>query len=261
MRPLFAILLTVALAACGRVNNFIDAGDDDSTAHDSGGEIDGPVAVCGNGMVEEGETCDPCTACAAEATTCFTETGSAANCDLVCHVPVQACGPSDACCPYVEGSNGASCNQPNDGNCAGPFWQFEQINWAPLAWTAGQSLSVNIYGINPGDSILFTTCTPDGSQNTDDTVITSVVDNNNVTLAANDDDSNDPGILPRMAGWHCDVAGGPLNLSTAPTNDGGAIVGAGVFRVTVTWRGFNAATPGSAKLYMWWNGTSSPNAG
>jgi hypothetical protein len=73
--------------------------------------------VCGNGVVENGETCDPIASCPAtcddgNACTIDAMTGSPATCNSVCtHVAQTACISFDGCCP-------AGCNANNDADCA-----------------------------------------------------------------------------------------------------------------------------------------------
>lgn len=218
---------------------------------------------CGNNIVEMGEICDGnCPACPAESLTCFTQqTGSAATCDVTCHVPKQTCSTGDTCCPFIAPAAGMACSTDTDAECRASAWQFREVTWAPRTWTVNTLASVLIYGIVPGDSMLLTTCTPDGSVNGSDTVITQVVDNNGAVFAAASDDTTDPGALPRLAGWNCtSTAATGFPLSTAPANPGGAIVPPNVFRLTVTFGGRNGSA-GTAKLFIWWNGTSTPNPG
>jgi len=71
---------------------------------------------CGNNAIEDGETCDPQSACPTscdDGDPCTTDmqTGSAAQCNVNCtHEPVVAPKNGDGCCP----SNG---NANNDGDC------------------------------------------------------------------------------------------------------------------------------------------------
>lgn len=210
-----------------------------------------------------GEKCDGnCPTCAAESLTCFKQqSGSAATCDVECHIPQQTCAAGDMCCPFVMGTNGASCSMSTDTDCAGTSWRFTEVNWVTQTWAMGQSVTSRIYGINPGDSLLVTTCTPDGSANTADTLIVSVVDNNQNTLFTANDDTTDAGALPRLAGWNCtSTAAAGFPMSTAPANPGGFIAKPNTYRIDVTLGGKNGAA-GTAKLYIWWNGTSFPNSG
>ena len=218
---------------------------------------------CGNNVVEMGETCDGnCPTCAAETLTCFTQqTGTAANCDVTCHIPQQTCTAGDTCCPFVMGQGGNACSMSTDSDCRGAMWKFVEVDWGNArTWVANGTVTNRIYGINGGDSILLTTCTPDGSANTSDTVILKVADQNGVVYSANQDDTMDPGALPRLAGWHCEGATAGFPMSTAPQNPGGFIVGANSGILDVTLGGHNGAA-GSARLFIWWNGTSFPNSG
>lgn len=74
-------------------------------------------ASCGNGVIDEGETCDPPASCPADCIdsdpcTDDTITGSAANCNVDCpHTLVAECSiVGDGCCPAV-------CNSLNDDDC------------------------------------------------------------------------------------------------------------------------------------------------
>ncbi len=74
-------------------------------------------AVCGNGVVESGETCDPPSSCPnscddADACTDDVQTGSASTCNVVCsHQTITTCSSGDGCCP-------AGCNANNDSDCS-----------------------------------------------------------------------------------------------------------------------------------------------
>jgi hypothetical protein len=73
--------------------------------------------VCGNGLLETGEQCDPpatCpTTCPSRGCTRFALTGSAAMCSAACAEagPVTTCGPTEGCCP-------AGCTPATDGDCS-----------------------------------------------------------------------------------------------------------------------------------------------
>ena len=77
--------------------------------------IGGPV--CGNSIVEAGETCDPpanCPTACDDSNSCTTDTltGSAANCDAACnYAPISACTGGDGCCP-------AGCDATTDTDCS-----------------------------------------------------------------------------------------------------------------------------------------------
>ncbi|HKP58476.1 MAG TPA: DUF4215 domain-containing protein [Polyangiales bacterium] len=74
------------------------------------------AVMCGNSVVETGETCDPpssCTPCTSD-NPCLSArgTGSSTTCNLRCDlVPITQCRNSDRCCP-------AGCNSTNDRDCS-----------------------------------------------------------------------------------------------------------------------------------------------
>jgi hypothetical protein len=158
------------------------------------------------------------------------------------------------------GQSGA-CGSAADSDCTGTTWKYTEVDWVPQTWTAGASVTSAIYGMEPGDSVLLTTCTPDNIINASDTLIVQVVDNNNNTLVTAADDTTDPAAIPRLAGWDCtSTASAGFPMSTAPQNPGGFTIGPNVYRINVTLGGKNGAA-GSARLYIWWNGLSFPNPG
>jgi hypothetical protein len=76
-------------------------------------------AVCGNGVHEPGETCDPsskngpCPTSCDDGNACTRDvlTGSASNCSAACaHMPINACVHGDGCCP-------AGCSVVDDDDC------------------------------------------------------------------------------------------------------------------------------------------------
>jgi len=73
--------------------------------------------MCGNGIVETGETCDPPSSCPTSCddhNPCTTDgmTGSSDDCTLACsHTAVTACVPDDGCCP-------TGCTSGTDSDCA-----------------------------------------------------------------------------------------------------------------------------------------------
>ena len=74
-------------------------------------------ATCGNGVVDDNETCDPPSSCPQDcddgnACTVDTMTGSAANCNAACsHQQITQCTDGDGCCP-------AGCNANTDSDCS-----------------------------------------------------------------------------------------------------------------------------------------------
>jgi hypothetical protein len=73
-------------------------------------------AVCGNGTVEPGETCDPMSSCPTgcdDGTACTDDiaAGDAQTCNFICkHEPIRKCVNDDHCCP-------AGCNYSHDSDC------------------------------------------------------------------------------------------------------------------------------------------------
>jgi hypothetical protein len=77
------------------------------------GSTDADCAVCPNGMVELGETCDGnCPSCDdGDACTSDVVMGSDATCDVTCDNPViVACADGDQCCP-------SGCTEATDNDC------------------------------------------------------------------------------------------------------------------------------------------------
>ena len=74
-----------------------------------------PTATCGDGVVDDGETCDGnCPASCDDANACTTDTrnGAAASCNVQCsHTAISTCANGDGCCP-------AGCTNQNDDDCA-----------------------------------------------------------------------------------------------------------------------------------------------
>jgi len=81
--------------------------------------VDGTCPVCGNGVVERGETCDPIVSCPSscnDGNACTKDelAGSPSSCNGSCrHVPISACVSGDGCCP-------GGCSSSNDSDCAPP---------------------------------------------------------------------------------------------------------------------------------------------
>ena len=78
---------------------------------------DATAAVCGDGVVGPGETCDPpgtCPATCGDGNACTTDvlTGSASACDAACTLMVvTTCAAGDGCCP-------AGCTGATDRDCS-----------------------------------------------------------------------------------------------------------------------------------------------
>jgi len=84
---------------------------------DSGSVTVNSTSVCGNSIVEAGETCDPPASCPTscdDGNSCTTDTltGSAANCNAACSfAPISSCTDADGCCP-------AGCDASVDDDCS-----------------------------------------------------------------------------------------------------------------------------------------------
>ncbi len=222
--------------------------------------------VCGNGTVESGETCDPnapagqnCQ-CAAEPFTCYRQTGTAASCNVRCHIPVGACGINgDNCCAF-DGSGG--CGSSSDAECQGTRWRT--VEWPQIVdYTSTNCSIVRIYGINPGGSYLFTTCYPSGNPMPGgDPVISSVTDNLGNTYNVTNDDCTDTTALPYAVGFRCENQQGVRNMACASMSPGGFRARTGnVFYFDVRVCPYNAAAGGRGALHIWYNATSTPNPG
>lgn len=212
-------------------------------------------ASCGNGVVEAGETCDGnCPRCA-ETLSCYTSTGSAENCDLQCHVPVTTCGiHGDGCCAF----DGGGCSDSDDKECVGPRWDYVQVAQLDL----GQGCqTVQVYGISPGGSYLFTSCYPSGTNPPKgDPLVSRVVDSAGNSYPINNDDASDPTALPRFAGWKCDNDQGLLRMYSAPMNPGGFIVIGQPSHIDVTVCPFGTST-GVIPFFVWFNAPQRPHLG
>ena len=245
----FRLFCCIAVISGGAVR-----ADTDSIFADSFG------AVCGNDAVEVPETCDGnCPVCT-EPFAGFTSTGSAATCDVVCHLPIQTCQSGDNVCPFVAESAGTQCTAQSDNECLGAGWQSRFIAFAD---TTGQvCVNVNIYGIQPGGSYEVTTCAPTPDlAGAGDTSIMSVIDNYGMPYAVGNDDCTEPWSVPLLAGWTCHNSQALPRMSCAsPSPTGFRVAGAGVNRLTVNVCRFGS-DGGIAPLYIWYNATTTPNPG
>jgi hypothetical protein len=99
-----------AIATCADGDGCCPAGCDSATDSDCS-------PVCGNGVIEAGETCDPPASCPAtcddlDFCTIDTMTGSGANCNVACsYTAIVTCADGDGCCP-------AGCDSTTDNDCS-----------------------------------------------------------------------------------------------------------------------------------------------
>jgi len=214
--------------------------------------------VCGNGVIEPGETCDPpgsCPTCA-ESFSCYQATGSPATCDVVCHQPVTSCADSDACCAF-DGAGG--CGAAGDSDCAGSGWSSVQIGSYPFGPAC---TNVDVYGISTGGSYVITTCVPPATTpGSGDTVITSVVDSSGNAYSVGNDDCSDPTALPLLAGWNCRNNAGVLRMSCASPSPGGFRVTTPTISLRVTICPHGTTTGGTTPVHVWYNAPLVPNPG
>lgn len=215
--------------------------------------------VCGNNIVETGETCDGnCpVACTKPRYTCYRATGSSGTCDLDCHNPIQQCGVNnDSCCPF-DGAGG--CSATSDGDCNGGGWQW--MEWPTPVDTTKGCTDIILRGIVPGGSYDITTCAPPKSKGTGtgDPQISRVMDDSQVNYAVGNDNCTDPTALPNLAKSNCMNKGGQLMMACASPSPGGFIAGskASAFIVTLCP---STGGAGSTPLYVWYNATKPPSA-
>jgi hypothetical protein len=213
-------------------------------------------AACGNGVVEPGETCDPpgsCPACK-EQYTCYSSSGSAATCDVVCHTPITTCGGKDTCCPY---DRAGGCNLKTDAQCTGDGWQYIKVPTA--VDTSKGCVNVVLRAVVPGGSYELTTCAPPGeSTGSGDPDITTVIDNSQVTYDVGNDNCTDKTALPWLAKSDCRNKAGDLTMACASPSPGGFVATskATAFQITICpGKGGAGTTP----LYVWYNAPNAPS--
>ena len=213
-------------------------------------------APCGNGVIDPGELCDgDCGICDPEADPCFTTTGSAATCDLACHVPVQECGGGDGCCPFVAAGGGA-CGSASDAECAGAAWSY--VLWPTRIQVASGCTSIQVYGVVAGGRYELTTCAPPGvDAGTGDPIITAVTDDVGTVYDVGNDDCIDDGAIPQLAGWSCLNAANELAMPCAAASPGGLGAAPGATRLTVQVCGFGGGAV-SAPFAVWFNAAGGP---
>lgn len=93
-----------------------------------GADSIGSTSVCGNAVVEAGETCDPVSACIAAQTACAstkdlvrTPKGAPSRCTFVCSEVPRPCGPGDGHCPTdCAAGMDPDCGKPTGQNCQAP---------------------------------------------------------------------------------------------------------------------------------------------
>jgi hypothetical protein len=250
-------------------------------------------AVCGNGVVESGETCDTastagCAACpAASPPTRYTCYGTGVGtCQQDCNAPVLTCGPSaDGCCPF--GTNGA-CGTAADTDCAGAGWTSVRVG--NVDTTQGcQRIAITA---ETNGSYDLTTCGPNkNSVGTGNPNITTVVayssgQTNAITaigrptnLQVHNDNCSDPNALPNLAGWYCKNTAGAVNVQAcASPSPGGFKAPSPQLAMEVCASGTvpnpdypacldtNRICPerlpdsGVTPLYIWYNAATAPTA-
>jgi hypothetical protein len=259
----------------------------DPTCNQLGGTEDADCpAVCGNGFVETGETCDTasitragaCPTCATPSTpySCF-GTGRG-TCNVNCAAPVTVCGEnaaaqSDQCCPFaVRGA----CGTGKDADCQGSSWQF--VNLGNVDTTNG-CVDV-VVGVSPGGSYDFTTCGPNKNgvgANPGDTDITRVLDyDTGANYGMDNVACTSANALPRLAGWYCnDPTGtvkGTVQACASPSPGGFMATGSlivvtvcpgtrsvcGICKLGGTCCPIELQYGGVTPLYAWYNAKGAP---
>jgi hypothetical protein len=112
-RAWFHLLLVLGVACSGDRSPHAGSGDAGSTSAPDAAM----PAVCGDGVVQPPETCDPASTCPSVCPPIACKTaslgGSPASCDVVCgYATITLCASGDGCCP-------AACTPLNDIDCSG----------------------------------------------------------------------------------------------------------------------------------------------
>lgn len=102
-----------AVAICGDDTCSESAGETCITCTSDCGDC---PPLCGNGVIDQGETCEPpdCPSTCDDGNVCTSDStsGSETSCDLACgHVVVTSCADADGCCP-------SGCNSASDDDCS-----------------------------------------------------------------------------------------------------------------------------------------------
>jgi hypothetical protein len=242
-------------AQCVATGTINTCGSGDACCPDGCNAVnDGECAPeCGNNVIEPGETCEGAGCiCAPESLSCFTQRGSPSTCDVVCHVPQQECGVDDGCCPWVQETGGETCNDGVDRDCQGRTWQARRIwdiQWDPCT-------TFRVPAVAGGDSIAFTTCSPEGG-GVGDPIITRIRDDLGNEYPVGVDDCHEPAAIPNLAGWRCTNNDGNIRQDCASANTGGFIVRDGAFVLEITVCGYNNSS-GSSPFWILWNGIGNP---
>jgi hypothetical protein len=103
MRWVLAVICALAVWGCKSTSELTGDGGGDSAG-----------ASCGNGMLDDGETCDGDCGTCDDSNACTTDTalGTAETCDLTCgRTVITSCASGDGCCP-------AGCDHASDTDCS-----------------------------------------------------------------------------------------------------------------------------------------------